>query len=292
MSPILIATLGGLGTAICWGVTDWLTAKTSKKQSAVSISFVVEILGVLFVGAYMLISPTPMPTAEQWLIILGGSALIYVAYLTFIKALSSGVVGIVVPLGNTYPLITLVLSIVFLGQVFESLQIVAMVSIVSGAALLAYEKNHNKIPIKELHRESFMALAASAMWGVGFFVINPLVDDLSWQVLLGSMTLVAAAISVVILTVMNARKTIRVMGKALSNKHILLIALMANLGAISFYFGSEAAGSIIIPTVLSAGAPLVASALGAFVDGEKIGFAKRLGAVVVVAGIIILNVSG
>lgn len=55
------------------------------------------------------------------------------------------------------------------------------------------------------------------------------------------------------------------------------------------YMGSDKAGSVVVPTVLSAGGPLVASVLGAIVDKEKIGFYKRVGAVTIVAGIILLN---
>jgi drug/metabolite transporter (DMT)-like permease len=71
----------------------------------------------------------------------------------------------------------------------------------------------------------------------------------------------------------------------------LTIGVFGSIGAVAIYIGSNRSGSVVIPTVLSAGGPLVASIWAAIFDKEKIGVLKRAGAVIVVAGIIILNVS-
>lgn len=62
------------------------------------------------------------------------------------------------------------------------------------------------------------------------------------------------------------------------------------IGTIAFYIGGHRAGSVIIPAVLSSSAPLIASFWGALIDKEKLGLNKRVGAVILVAGIIILNI--
>ncbi len=108
--------------------------------------------------AVVLFSEINAPTPEQILTLFVASILITLAYLVFIKALAKGAVGIIVPLANIYPLLTLLLSVIFMGSIFSGNQMLAMVTIVAGAVVLAYEKNHKKIPARALYRESVLAL--------------------------------------------------------------------------------------------------------------------------------------
>jgi len=71
----------------------------------------------------------------------------------------------------------------------------------------------------------------------------------------------------------------------------LIASLLLVGGSFGFYIGSDKAGSLVVPTVLSATEPLVASFLGWAVDKEKLGSLKRAGCVIVVAGIVVLNLS-
>jgi drug/metabolite transporter (DMT)-like permease len=213
------------------------------------------------------------------------------AYLIFVKALSSGVVGIIVPLGNIYPLFTIMLSVAFFKTDFKAAQLAAMIGIVVGVAVLAYEKNTRKIPLKELHKETGLALLAAIIWGVGFFILDPVVTQVSWQ----TISIVGEAASFVfgLLLLIAARKrgTPQAIRRSLKSRVPLTIGVFGSIGAVAIYIGSNRSGSVVIPTVLSAGGPLVASIWAAIFDKEKIGVLKRAGAVIVVAGIIILNVS-
>lgn len=290
MTPVLAATIGGLVTALCWGTGDWLAARSSKKHDPFSINFAVQVVGLLIIAIIWTIYGFIMPAVEHLSVILAAAVFITAAYLFFIKALSTGSVGIVVPLGNSYPLLTLILSLVFLGSIFSGAQIFAMVSIVLGAVLLAYEKNHKKVPLKVLHRETLLALIAASFWGVAFFLLETVVNEVPWYMLVGLISLIMTFISVLLLLIINKSAPMAAVKKALANKTAVIAGVILAIGSVAYYVGSERAGSVIIPTVISAGGPLVASALGAVVDKERIGVYKRMGAVAIVAGIIILNV--
>lgn len=289
MSPVLIATIAGLITALCWGTGDWLTAKSSKKLDPYAINFVVQAIGAAIMVVVMLVSHTALPSTHLLLVILAIAVLFSASYLLFIKALSSGAVGIIVPLANGYPVITLTLAVVVLDNTFSANQIIAMLAIVLGAVLLAYEKNHANIPAHKFHRATFLAVTAASMWGVGFFLVDTIAQEVSWQALTGFMDIFMLGIAGILLMVTNRSKAL-VSSKRAFVSSASVAGLMFVAGSMAFYFGTDHAGSVVIPTVISAGGPLVASILGAVVDKEKIGVLKRAGALVVIAGIIALNV--
>ncbi len=289
MNATIIATIAGLVTALGWGVADWVTGKVSKKSDPTEINFTVQVTGAIVLGSALLLSGVPLPGHSDLLRIAFYGVCIPVGYMFFINALAAGAVGIIVPLSSIYPLVTLLLTVVFLGSTFAGLQIAAMVGIVLGALLLAYEKNHKKIPAKQFHRATIFALSASAVWGTGFFVINPMIGRVPWQAIAGLNNIVSVFTVLIFLAYKKRRQTIQSINRALSNKTTLMTGSIYALAAVSLYVGSQHAGSLIIPLVLSSSAPLVASVLAAIFDHEKIGALKRAGALVVILGIIILN---
>jgi drug/metabolite transporter (DMT)-like permease len=289
MNSVLIATLGGVSTAAAWGTTDWLTSKITHKQSAWTINFMVQVIGIVMIGLVLVLNPATLPTAIQWLRLSLGVIIINCGYLTFLKALKGGAVGIIVPLNNIYPLFTLILSIIFLGQIFKQGQVAAMLVIVAGAAFLAYEKNHQNIPLRELHHKSILATWSAVIIGFGFFILNPLFHQLSWQVLLFCESVAATIFAALTMLAVYRRSAAKTIVAGYKDKTLWTISVVGNLGAIGLYIGAGAAHSIVIPTVVAGAAPLVSAGLAAVYDKEKLGMLKRLGAVGVVGGVILLN---
>jgi drug/metabolite transporter (DMT)-like permease len=291
MNSVFIATIAGLFAALCWGTGHWMTAKSSRqKHNQYAILFAVQIPEALVLILVLIFSKWRAPTLHEVLVIALVSILFTAAYLCFIKALSSGALGLVEPLANTYPLITLGLAILFLNNVFSSEQFVAMATIVFGAIVLAYKKNRKKLPLKILYKDTFLALAAALFWGLAYFILDPVVGQASWQIILGLIVIFMTINAGILLTFAARTKTLKMMKKSLRDKYAMWASLIFAFGSIGFYSGSEHSGSLIIPTVIASGAPLVASILGAVVDGEKIGTIKRTGAVLVITGIIALNI--
>jgi drug/metabolite transporter (DMT)-like permease len=160
-----------------------------------------------------------------------------------------------------------------------------------GAGALAYEKNHHKVPLKELHRDTALAFLACVIWGFGFFMLDPVVSQISWQALIVTSEIVFTVIAAVLLLAVHGRDSYRLASKVAKSRTALLVGLAGASGLIALYFGSNKAGNIIIPAVLSSLAPLVASLWGALLDDEKIGLFKRAGAVILVGGIVLLNLA-
>jgi drug/metabolite transporter (DMT)-like permease len=140
-----------------------------------------------------------------------------------------------------------------------------------------------------LYREAVLVLLATVAWGVGFFVVNFIVKDVAWQVVVTVVGAVQAAMAVVLLIIFQRSKALTAMRRSLLDGRALVVGMTYRVGTVAFYVGGHRAGSIIIPAVISSVAPLVASFWGVLIDREKIGLYKRVGAIILVAGIIILN---
>src|ERR1700740_2415804 len=123
MSVTLIATIAGLVTAFCWGTSDYLSAHTARKLRPVQIGLVTESITFLIGATLLLTAGLHLPSTEQLVRIIAYSVCMNTAYLIFLKALSVGAIGIVVPISNAYPFFTLLLALAFQQTHFNMVQI-------------------------------------------------------------------------------------------------------------------------------------------------------------------------
>lgn len=288
MSSTLIATLGGLWAMVAWGTSDWLAAKSSKQMSAYAVNLVIQLPGIIIWPLALVLASQSLPTLKHTFIISAAGICFTTAYISFVKALSKGHVGIVVPLGSTYPLITILLTVLFLSSTFTGLQYLAMFVIIAGIAMLAFERNRQKIPLRTLHRETVLALTAGLFWGLGNFLQNTVIDKENWISIVMVVNLSMYA-TVLIYTWFISRTDLVNFRTIITSRIALLAGAFLSVGSLGFYFGSSRDKSVIIPSVVTAASPLVASSLGYFFDREKLTLLKRVGAAVAVAGIILLN---
>lgn len=290
MSDVTISTIGGLAAFLFWGTSDWLAARSSKQFSTYDVNLALRppglILGIILlaanygaIGSLGKISP----------IILVG-LLFSTAYIFMIKALSTGSVGVVVPIISINPLITVVLALIFHGRVLSWSQLFSILAIMFGVLLLAYQKNPKKIPLKTLHKETFLAFMAALSWGIGFFVLDDKVKGIAWPVSLAVLSITMFVMASIFVAI-KARDTFAMKLKLLAqNKSGLLSGTLLTLGSFAFFYtAAKISSNLLILIVISAAAPLVASFLSAVYDHERLGILKRLGTVLVVAGIILLN---
>ena len=141
-------------------------------------------------------------------------------------------------------------------------------------------KNH-------LTKETILAFGAALFWGLGFFTVNSVVDQLAWEPVLGVIS-IAMGFFALLIYVSKPRNNKR-LRDVLDNRVGLVAGITLTFGSIAFYFASEVSGNVLIPAVIAAASPLVTSLLGAIFDKERIILSKRVGAVLVVIGVTLLN---
>ena len=287
---MLIATVSGLSSALLWGVADWLTPRSKHKISFWQINLVVNLAGVFcYAVLFVLTLPHQLPQTDVIIKTIIGSAFLTSGYLFFVKALTIGSVGVVVPLSSIYPVVTLILSIIFLDEVFSGRQIFAMIIIILGAVLLAYERNHQNLPLRTLHRANYLTMVAVLIWGVAFFILNPLINKNNWQYLLLILDVVGLIISFVLMAAVYKTQFISETKRAVANRNAWHAGSLLVAGTAALYWGAAQISNIIIPVVISSVSPLIATALEWQIDKKQLSLIKYAGAIIAVAGIILIN---
>lgn len=291
MSTTLIATLGGLWALLLWGSADWWIARRSKKTDSFQLNLSIQAPGILIGGVAMLVTSQHLPYTKNALIIGAASFFYTVAFVAFVRALSIGSTGVVTPAASTYPLFTLLFSAIFVGLSFSHLQIAIMLAIIVGVLMLAKEKRDTKISLAKQHKATILAVIAAVLWGVGNVIQNSIVTDVDWSAFILFIDLWMTLFALIFLFGHGPRDFVNRAGSAFRDKDGILSGAVYTIGSIGFWAGSVKAGSLIIPLVVSSASPLITSGLARYFDGDKLALVKRIGAVVVVAGIIILNLN-
>jgi len=291
INGVLAATIGGLVALVFWGISDWLASKNSKNYSNVEVNMSIHFPGAVILAVIFLLSGQDIPQTNQILTMMLAAGFFTSAYVLFIKALSIGQTGIVVPLINTYPLFTLLASFVFLGIAFSSLKISAMLIIIAGAILLGTERLNKKKMREHFSQEVIMSVLAAIFLGIDFFFLNTVVDVLPWETV-ASFTAIATAFYIMVLSfIKNKTMALRSLKNLHKNKMGLASGITLTVGAIGFFAGAEISGNLIIPSVIASASVLATSFLARIIDKEKLIITKRIGAIFVVFGVALLNFS-
>lgn len=290
MSNALIATFGGLCALVFWGLGDWLVARNSRKGGAIEVNTAFQIPGLLVFSIIYLVTHQHINSWHN-IYVLGLASIIFSGgFVLFIKALATGSTGLVAPAACTYPLFAILLTAVFLSLNFTHLQVAAVVIIVAGVMMLAYEKRKRGISLQIQHEATILALLTALLWGVGNVVQNSVITKESWVIIIWAINVFMAATALLMLLFMAKGSLGKKVANVRASKTAMLGGTIYTLGSVGFYYSSVKVGSVLIPLVISSASPLVTSALGALYDQERLTLIRRAGAVIAVAGIVMLNV--
>lgn len=290
MSDTLIATLGGLCAMLFWGTGDWMVARSSRKGGVHDVNVAFQIPGPLIAGALVLFSGQHVHSGHNiWLICVAG-IIFGMAFIPFIKAFSVGSTGLVSPAASTYPLFALIITAIFLTVSFSHMQMLAILIILAGVMMLAYEKRNKKISIHVQHRATILALLTAFLWGLGNVIQNTVIRKEPWQIIMFIADL-AVAITALVMWVFVVKGGINEkMHRLYASKNATVAGSIYCFGSFGFYYSSAKVGSVLIPLIVSSISPLITSGLGAIFDQERLTIWKRVGAAAAIVGVILINI--
>jgi drug/metabolite transporter (DMT)-like permease len=168
MFPI-IGVLAGIGAAAGWGVGDFFAGKSSRRIGPFPAAFLSVFLGFCAaIVIYLLLSREfGAPPLDVFVKLAFLMLLLTVAQIAFYKALEIGPVGIVATLGSAYPMLTVPLAIIFLGERLTLIQLAAISIVILGVILTSIQIGGKKI-VTSRKLGVFLALTAMVLWGVSF----------------------------------------------------------------------------------------------------------------------------
>ena len=283
--------LSGLLSMFGWGTSDFLAAKSSRRIGYLLTYFWTQLVAFLIALIYFWIK---LPTLNinnipQYLIfLLPAGFLFLVGTLAFYKGLTEGQVSLVSPIGASWAMITVVLSVVFFKEVLQTNQIIAIILIISGIILVSVNLKE-LLKIKRLTllggiKEGLIAMLA---WGISLFLMVPVSKALSW--FLPVFALKLFGLLFLVIYTMFSKKSLKI---DLQIPLLILLFLIGFLDIIAFFaysFGVEREYASIVAPV-AASFPLVTIILARIFLKEKIVFNQALGIAGVRAGLILISI--
>ena len=286
---ILISTLGGLIALVGWGLSDYFAGKSGQQSNAILTTLVLQLMGVILLLPVVLWRGLPLDLNANILIIIASAGFFTIAHVSFVKAMAIGPFGIAAPIGNSYPLITLLVATSVFHLQLSLPRLLALSTIVAGVILLVVDRttiDHRTFRGTTI----FLAVVTMVSWGFGFAIIDTVVTEFAWYQLLFLLSSFVALFSF-LFYIASDRALPRWQLLRYSNmQHAWRAGFLGVVGAIAFFAASEHSGSVVIPAVIASASPLATSILAYVRDRERLPFYKRCGAIVVLIGLVLLNI--
>jgi drug/metabolite transporter (DMT)-like permease len=286
-----IGILAGFLSMLGWGIGDFLAAKSSRKIGFISTLFFIQIIGFFLASVYFSLNFSTLninSLSRFFITLFSASFLILVATLAFYKGLEKGKVSLVSPISSSFPIITVILSVIFLGEVLKPNQIIAIFLISLGIVLASINiKELTKIKKITIFLGVKEGLITMLGWGIGFFLIVNPSKNLGWFLSMFTIRLfILILLTIYLILSKHSLKT----NFYKSFLFLLLFAGVLTLVAdFSYSFGVHSEYASIVAPV-SASYPLVTIILAKIFLKEKLALNQIFGIVSVIVGLILISI--
>lgn len=284
MNIVTSSILLGLISMLGYGLSTVFSKTIIQKYGAAKS---VAIREIYIVGFCLILALPFLHSVQNWQMFLVGilaGAVGYLPLLAFFKAIEHSPIGIVSPITSTAPIVSVVLSLIFLGTPVSVLQWVAISIIVIANILISLSVNNSGnnnwragIPY---------ALFAMVGWGVYFFLLIPIARNLGpWTTPLATEGGVLISSMLFLLVTKQLPKA-----RQIADPKVIFPAVCIFVGVVTYALACMFALPSIFSS-LSQSSGIVAVVLGAVLLKERLGLRKRILTVVMIAGVVLLSLS-
>jgi drug/metabolite transporter (DMT)-like permease len=279
----VLALALGLGSSLCWGISDFLGGTQSRRQALLTVMLTSQGVSLAVLAAIVVIAhPALPPVAKLAPAIVAGVAGI-VALTAFYRALSIGTMSIVAPIAATGVIVPVVVGIAQ-GERPATLQLAGIAAAVIGVALASREPDEAPAGTRSPARTSvLLALIAAAGFGTFFVTLRSSARaSVIWALF------VARGVDVAVL--LAAAAIVRP-APPLRDARVLaaLVAIgFLDLGANGLYALATRHGLLSVVSVASSLYPLATVVLARVLLGERVRRVQELGIVAALAGVVLI----
>ena len=242
---------------------------------------------IYIVGFCLLLALPFLSAVQNWQMFLLGvlaGAVGFLPLLSFFKALERSPIGIVEPIVSTAPVVSVVLSLVFLHTSISLLQWVAIGIIVIANVLISLSLNNSDN--KNWRAGIPYALFTMVGWGVYFFLLIPISKALGpWVTPLATEGGVLISSLLFLLVTKQLPKIHQI-----TDLRIVVPAACIFIATVAYALASTFALPGIFSS-LSQSSGIIAIIAGAFIFHEKLGQRQRILTGVMIVGVLLLSIS-
>lgn len=281
---ISLGILFGLISMISWGVSDFFVTKSVRGCIAIKALFWSQIVAlIIMLPIFLLFFTMPEFSSQIFALFFLAGIFTVISNLAFYKGLRIGKVSIVMPIASCWAIVTIFISIAFLGELLTKTNALGAIFAIIGVILVLFRKN-NSAKSKDSSKGISYAIISAFAYGINFVIIDLLANEIGWF------------LPIFFIGIINAFLLIIYAGFRKSNlsfpRNIFsFVILVGVLDTIAYLFYSTSVtmelGAIVAP--IAATSPAISILLAKIFFKEKIRLSQKIGIIFVLAGLVLLS---
>jgi drug/metabolite transporter, DME family len=290
-----VGELASLASAVTWACTTIAMRAESGRVPALALNafrggFASLVVWLFLIAAGQIALVATIPVSALWSLL--SSVLIGMAVGDSLNIRAMHAIGVAraMPISATYPIITALLAVLFLGEPMTPRIAIGIVVVVGGVALVAFPRGVRAVarPAETVAPVSvrvgiLMSIGASICWALSTVLVKPALSEVD-PIVANAVRLPIACLVLVGLSLGMRPKSNPF---AVSRRTLLVLAgagCLSGLSGAMWLFGVQFAGAAKAAT-LSSTAPVFASPLAALLLGERLTLQVGVGILLTVFGI-------
>ena len=269
----------------CWGTMDFLSGRLSRKENPLVGVFIVHILSILISLPLLIFNQLNLSNLPAFFLI---SVLPLLSWVLFMKAAKMTDISVIGPVSRTDLLASSSLGIIFLGESVTMFKILGILLVFAGGVMISFDWSK----LKELKKVEFMrgvpwAFLGAMCLGTQLFFMAPMSRNSDWF----SVSLIIRSIVALYLFLMLAGK--KQTGEILKSKipmKLMFAIAFVDVIALGVYNFAVTTFEVSFVSVIASCAALVTIILARIILKEKLHRLQQVGAVLIIAGIIGLQI--
>ena len=290
----LVGVLLGLMAALVWGTTDVVATLASRSVGSLAATAGMVLTSVVTLALLVLVTGTRLPEDPSVTVTaLASGAISALAYLAFFTALRHGPITVVSPVVSLYGGLTVVLSILLLGEQLAPLQAVGVVVATCGVVLAAVAFDQGIRSARPIGPGVAYALFALVAFAAVTILLSGPIRAAGWLPIMLLSRIANASVGWVIL---GATRVVRRRPLATSPRRrfdrratglVVAAGLLDTAAFVAFAVGLQVSETWLVGIISSFG-PVVAVAFGVLMFDERPRRIQWLGLVFVAASIFLI----
>jgi drug/metabolite transporter (DMT)-like permease len=280
----------GLGTALGWGVADFMAAIVSRRVGVVAALLLAQFAGLLCLGVFFVFThPSLEVTFAQGALLVGNGLIASVAYYSLYKGLELGPIALVSPIVSAYAAFTIVLAVVFLNEAIGGAELLGMLVTFGGVALASTDLRAFRSGRATHGPGVRFALVSMLAFGASTFLIARLARDLGWFLPVTISRITTTTALLVGSAILHREPSFQ----KVDSRSLLECAVIgvADVGGLILYARGSQLGMVSIVAAASAAYAVIPVIGGVVVFRERPVMNQIVGIVVVFAGLLLLGLA-
>jgi len=282
----------GLLSALAWGISTLLAAIAARRIGALRTVVIGEAAGLVCYGVLFWTGHFSLRGigGVAWLLVLAG--IIGVAgYLAMYRGLESGHVGLVSAISACYGGVIVVLSVVLLREQLTVMAVVGIVATLAGVMVAVLRTGDREATeadssgVKAIG--AVFGLIAALCYGVGGFLIGRYTVDLGWLV---PVVVARGGAMIVLLGLLATPLRAPAGAKLMPGLAWAIAAGVFDAAGLVFFTRGDQVGLVAVTAAVSSAYPVIPLVGGLILFRERLRRQQVGGAILILAGLVLLGV--